>query len=132
MLLKVGAEFGVALETSFVGVHARGELVVGIAMVHGVAGSAGELAAFVTGGFNEAVEFAAGDADHAVAPVAIANKGRFGRERLDPALSMHVGGPNQFGVFLEIHAGAKRQAVVIPCCGIGKPFDGVTLAADFG
>ena len=66
---QVVTESVVALQARLVGLHAGCELVVVVEVaVHRVAGEAGHFTALITGGVEQAVVLATGDAHHAVRP----------------------------------------------------------------
>lgn len=130
---EVIADGLMALEAGEIAVHGGSELIIWIAVVHGVAGEAGELAALETGGIDEAVVFASGDADHAIGPIAIAEEGGFLLEGgFEPGLIFEAGGLNDGFGFGEVLAWAEAETVLEMVLAVGDPFDAVALAADFG
>src|SRR5205823_4190559 len=66
--LDHASELLVALEAGVIAVHAVSQLIIRIALVHGMTGEAGHFATLKTRGFNQAVVFTARDANHAIRP----------------------------------------------------------------
>src|SRR5262245_1768868 len=68
MRLNVFGKFFVALLAGLVAFHARGQLIIWIALMHRMTRETGKLTALETWGFDQAVVIAAGDANHSIAP----------------------------------------------------------------
>ena len=109
---------------------AQCEHVIGLIIVAGVAGEAGELAALVARGFYEAVEFATAHANHAVGPEEVAQQFRvFSKVVSETGNTVGGRSPNDRRRFFEVVAGAEGEAVAAPIFAVINPFHGVTEAA---
>ena len=127
------AEFLVALQTRGVAAGAGGKHVVGLAVMAGVAGDAGEFSTFVTGRFDEAVVLAAADADHAIRPKEIAEEiGVFGEVLGEAGNGVRGGSADDGSGFLEVVSRAVFETGVAPVAGFIDPFHGMAEAADLG
>src|SRR6185312_10404111 len=126
----VGGDLRVAAGARGVAIAIAGELPVGIAVVHRMAADAGERAFLRAARFDEAVVLAAGDADHAVLPVAALREASVGGDLIAAGALGERGEAQDRLVGGERAAGAEGEAALEPA--VGRAGDAVALAADLG
>ena len=140
---QVVTEIVVALQARLVGLHAGCELVVVVEVaVHRVAGETGHFTVLITGGIEQAIILAAGDAYHAVRPETVFQPPVagvwvtvLGNECLGFALLSWFGASKCAGLHdscigFKCIPGQKTGSIFEPIDFVGGVLVGVALAAD--
>ena len=131
----VGSHILVALQAGLVALHSACELVVGLALVERMAREAGHRglsrAVLEAGRFDQAVELAAGHADHAVLPEELVEQGRMFRGRvLQPGLLVQLRWPHDRRRRVEVVAGPVTESRHGPVLRLVEPLHRMARAAD--
>ncbi len=122
-----------ACETSGVSIHSFFDLLVRIALVHGMAVHTSKFALLITGALSQPVKFAPRHANHSIRPKEA--REFFGMRRHEVGYSRlfyKIGRANERCGFFEIVAGAIGESIFVPVRGFLIHFHAVAISADLG